>query len=548
MVYQEDQTTPITSVEYKYKCSPYGNGSFVLNNNVTTLYPNGAQATNVVGQFFDMVADMREEYSYGESSKIMANLDGFFVFIPVAIPTFWPSFTSEETQFRSATTTKVIQRFGILEETIARDLGSVVSTKNLAYDSETGEVLVTQTTTDFNDAIYTLNYPAHWYYDKGMGQAYKNIGLSISGVNFGGTGVASITNASTYFVPGDELMLSNGTKVWITEVQQNSIKVMQKDGSAVSGSHTVKVIRSGRRNIPAASVASITTLTNPLSNFQSNVFNNVLQASAVEFSDEWRTFCDCFGTTEATNSINPYILGTRGNWRAKKSLLHLSPRTQSNYNGNTHIRKDGMFTAFSPYYKLVGGKWQIDEKNWTFTSEVTEFSPFSQELENKDALGRYSAATFGYRQTFATSVAANARYRDIGYDNFEDYGFSPCADNHFKFTDHTANVDASKSHTGRKSIKVSQGNVVKMDKPLAICSPVVCNLSLTATQMGSGTEYFYAINNGTGPYDITYNVIYGDPYITLSTNGFTLNGSAFKVEFVITDAKGCKLTQIVIKP
>ncbi len=180
-VFQEDITTPITYVEYKYKQAPYVDGSFKLVNSVSTISPKGDVTTNNVGVFFDMVADMRESRSKAENTNVNINGDLMVIIVPIAIaPIPIPKKAKDETQFRSATTTKVIQKFGILDETIAKDLGSVVSTKNLAYDSETGEVLVTQTTTDFNDAVYSVNYPAHWYYDKGMGQAYKNLGLTVS--------------------------------------------------------------------------------------------------------------------------------------------------------------------------------------------------------------------------------------------------------------------------------------------------------------------------------------------------------------------------------
>jgi len=549
-IYAEDQVTPITSVEYKYKCSAYGTSSFVLNNSVTVISPNGSQSTATIGQFFDMVADMREERSFGESSKTMLNLDVFMLaVVPAFVPALWPSLTSEESQFRSATTTKLIQRFGILEETIAKDLGSVVSTKILAYDSETGDVLLTQATTDFNDPIYSLSYPAHWYYDKGLGQAYKNIGLAMNNINFSGTGVATITNANLYFTPGDELKLSNGLKAWIVEVNPNSIKAMKKDGSAISGLLNIKVIRSGRRNMASTPVSNITTLTNPLTNFQSNIFSNVLDASSIEYSDDWRTFCDCFGITDINTSVNPYVLGTKGNWRMKKAYTYLTPRTQSNYNNNTNIRKDGVFTSFTPFYKIAGGKWEIDGKNWTFGKQSTEFSPFGQLLESNDALGRYTAATYGYRQSYAISTAINSRYRDIGYDNFEDYGWSPCADNHFKFVDFSANVDDTKSHSGKKSMKVSSGTPVTMDKTLTVCNPVAaCNISLTTINYSSLNKDVYTIHNGTGPYNISYNVIYGTPEVNLSVNEFSLIGTSYKVEIIITDNKGCKLTQMITKP
>ncbi|HYG49384.1 MAG TPA: hypothetical protein VD905_00700, partial [Flavobacteriales bacterium] len=236
---------------------------------------------------------------------------------PVAFPVALPQLTHEVTQFRSAATTKVVQRFGILEETIAKDLGSVVSTKNVAYDSETGEVLLTQTKTDYNDAIYSMTYPAHWYYDN-MGQAYKNIGYTSGAITFT-SGTASITNADQYFVPGDVLLLKTGTSTfitgWITSVTNSTISVVKKDGTTFTGSYSFKVIRSGRRNLHSTPIATITSLSNPLTNFTANVYDKVLQASAVEFSDRWRTFCDCFDNAESpmNNTTNPYILGTRGN-------------------------------------------------------------------------------------------------------------------------------------------------------------------------------------------------------------------------------------------
>jgi len=157
-------------------------------------------------------------------------------------------------------------------------------------------------------------------------------------------------------------------------------------------------------------------------------------------------------------------------------------------------------------------------------------------------LGRYSAATFGYRQTFATSVAANARYRDIGNDNFEDYGFSPCADNHFKFTGYESNVTKSESHTGLNSIKVSAGGVVKMSKILEICDPAGCNIGVKLGASGS-----YEVTGGTPQYNIQYDVLYGDPAITLSATSFSISGGGipYSVEIVITDAQGCQYTTTI---
>jgi hypothetical protein len=238
------------------------------------------------------------------------------------------------------------------------------------------------------------------------------------------------------------------------------------------------------------------------------------------------------------------VLGLLGNWRMKRSWLHLTQRTQSNYDNNTNIRRDGVFTSYTPFYKLQNNLWAIDERDWTFTSNVTEFSPFGQELENQDALGRYSAATFGYVQTLPTSVAANARYRDIGTDNFEDYNFSPCADNHFKFKDNSADVTADESHTGLHSIRVASGTPIVMEKQLAVCDPAGCTMTISSSLVSPGVMVI-TINNGTSPYQVEWNVLDGSPAIDFSGSSVTVVGTGWKVEIISTDAAGCKTSSFV---
>ncbi|MFZ5553168.1 MAG: hypothetical protein ACOZCO_08645 [Bacteroidota bacterium] len=577
MVYQEDQNVPITEVEYKYKSEPLnldGKLNYKLKNTRPVIFPDGNVSTAEIGVFFDMVADMRENFTKSIGGSAQINADGFLAAIlPVVIPMVYPSVSIEETQFRSAATTKVIQRFGILDETIARDLGSKVSTRNLAYDSETGEVLLTQTKTDFNDDIFSLTYPSHWVYD-GMAQAYKNIGYRTTNISFNANGMANIANAHQFFAEGDEVVVmksitssnpftpgvwiddyTTAEKVWITDVTSTGIKALRKDGTLLStGVYSIKVLRSGRRNMQAVPVSSITTLKNPLDNFSSNIFEKVLQSSAMEFSQDWNTFCECFEDPQEDNfTTNPYVLGIKGNWRMKRSWLHLSPRTQSNYDNNTNIRRDGIFTSYTPFYKLVNGKWNIDENNWTFTSEVTEFSPFGQELENRDALGRYSAATFGFNQSLATAVAANSRYRELGFDSFEDYQYNACSDDHFKFS---TLPTTAQSHTGKNSVKVSAGSPVVMNKLFENCTPpgecaMVSQLTIgSIAPIGQPVQTIYTVTASAGsiPYAINYDLVYGNYTVNVSNTGdaisFTGTGP-INVILTITDAKGCTETRTI---
>jgi hypothetical protein len=548
-VYQEGIPSPISSIEYRYKASPYLNGSFRLNNNATVISADGTINNNgVLGVVYDFVADMRQSNTETYAAGLDINLNTFMCPIPIPIPTFFPTLTREEKRFRSASTTKVIQRFGILEETIATQDGSVVSTKNLAYNAETGDVLLTQTTTDFNDQIYSLSIPAYWYYD-GMGLAYENLGIWKEMTFSGGT--ATVANADRYYVPGDELGIFQGPPVggdyrlWVTEVTPSSISVMAKDGSTISGTKLTKILRSGRRNQQSTMMTSITSYANPLSTFSQNLYQNVVQANAVEYSNTWRTYCECF-ESDAGNlfqTMNPYVAGIKGFWRPIRSYLHLTSRTQSNENNNLNIREDGMMTSFTPFYKLIGSKWDKDVKNWTYASEITEFNPYGQELENRDALGRYSSAVFGYNQSLPIAVAANSMYKEVGFDNFEDYGFSPCADNHFKFRSVSPPhvITGEVAHSGKYCLKITGNNFSLISKQLSACALNECTIDLVpygtpVTQIN--------IMYGTGPYSIDWTIMVGNPSISLNDNGngidIVANGE-YSIEIIATDINNCRV-------
>jgi hypothetical protein len=559
-VFQEGVITPISSVEYRYKNLPFENARR-LDNSVKVVKSNGIVEDASIGVFSDFVSDMREENSSTVSGGVNTNIDGFMVPMVPPIPIMTvipiPSASSESTQFRSAVVTKVVQRFGVLEETIAKDLGSTVATKNLAYDAETGEVLVTQTTTNFNDNVYSVTFPAYWRYD-GMGAAYKNIGFEKSSVTFT-NGFAVFVGAQESFSEGDELSVNTGTyiyKAWVDKVELGQIHAIDESGNPIAGNAKIKVLRSGRRNQQSTPMATITMLSNPLTGIASNFYDKVLQASAIEYSNSWKTYCDCFknptnASEHARNlkgfTSNPFILGTKGMYKANKSYLYLSGRTQDNYNNNTNIRTDGLFTSFNPYYKLSSGKWIVDPNNWTFTSEVTEFSPFGAELENRDALGHYSAAVFGYNQSLATAVAANSRYKEVGFDGFEDYYFNGCADNHFKFDFNIEDnniLNSTYSHSGKYSIRVNSSNPMVMNKSLV----PVCACNITGSTVDATNFVTYKVQGGKAPYQFSWTCSDSDISIITGGEGNSLiiekmASGNYSVKLKVEDRNGCTYTK-----
>jgi hypothetical protein len=465
-VYAEGQSVPISSVEYFYKREPLNPKQ--LSNKILAIDKNAKTQNSLGGINVDLAMDEREWWSYNTSGSAETNVDvSPIIFgIPLPIPSLWPGIHTEETRFRSLTSTKIITRYGILEKKVTQDLGSYTTTDNLGWDAETGEVLLTRTQNNFNDPIYSFTYPAHWGYD-GMAPAYKNIGLR-GHFNLGGF----ISNPQA-FKEGDELLVygSSDTIGWVTNVNESArrITVANRNGEKIEGTHDVLLRRSGYRNRQSEPIGTVTSLTNPIVGGQLNFANaRVLNAGAVEFNSKWSgNICE---KPALSNTTNPYITGEEGNYRPQRSWAYLTGRTQSNENRNTNTRVDGVFTSFSPFWNPTGGfQWKTDSTNWTFASEVTLFSPYGFELENRDALGRYTGATYGYNNTLPTAVSANARYKEMGFAGFEDVKMDN-PDGHFQFTG--GSVEYGNAHTGRYSIRVTPRETVTIEKDLVTCDQI----------------------------------------------------------------------------
>lgn len=499
-VYAEGQETAISGVDYVYDgYSETVSGSNFpddllihnegrINNNVKTLSPDGKIEENTLGVEYDVINDFRQMRSetgvLGVNTNVATFLIGFF---PGIIPMPLPDVTVYEDDLKMAVTTKVINTFGVQREVIAYDAGASVYTRNLLWDESTGEVLLTETVNEYGDKYYSLNFPAHWYYD-GMGMACENAGAIIQTTNLG-SGLFDVFGSQSplqIFHEGDEVLLGNGSTKqygWVHSITGTSFKIMDKDGIAITtiAGGELKIIRSGKRNLQSSSMASIVLMKNPLNyipstnqlppNFlASNTWSDflIVNAGAVEFNNVWDLQCEC-GIENTSNPANPWRSNQKGVWRALRSHLYLTGRHHNS--GQVNPRYDGFYNSFSPFYYIDGsGNWHINSAGWTFTSEVSKFSQFGFEIENKDALNRYSAAQYGYSFTFPMAVAANARYAEIGYDGFEDYSFEGCDTNeHFGFRDVTADSDisAEESHTGKHSLKVAAGQMFSKIYPVA---------------------------------------------------------------------------------
>lgn len=293
-VYAAGQDEPISGMEYFYRTkSPYSSAvkNELDNDNVTSLDANGVETQITVGKDVEMVLDSREQDSETRGFTLRGNLDAILLFIvPIPVITLLPLPVHEHTRFRSLVATKVVHSYGILEKVVAHDLGAKVNTENIAYDALTGEVLLTKTSNEFKDPVYAFAYPAHWYYD-GMSPAVKNLDAEFFGTS-GPLAIGSSLFNST-LQPGDELFMLdfglNPTKGWVLE----GTTIIDEQGQQISlqGKVYVKIIRSGHRNQQSLAIGNLATKTDPLDNGW-NSMQNMLNASATEFSDEWNMFCD----------------------------------------------------------------------------------------------------------------------------------------------------------------------------------------------------------------------------------------------------------------
>lgn len=320
---ETDPRNPISYAEYFYRVDNQQTEFKHLSNTVKAIAPNGVIDPEAsIGKDVELMMDMREQRSVTNAYNLNINSDMFSFSLPpiFLLPMLLNLAQREETRFRSVGTTKLINRHGILDSIVAIEKGSRVTTRNLLFDGESGEAVLTSTQNEFNDPVYNFKFPAAWAYE-GMSGAYKNINAELRNIFMKDGRISSGLHPDSlakYFFGGDEILIASKEKVGgindcvtlpatfpvfskLYAVDVNAINggtpeiyFLDEEGKPFTGADiTMKIIRSGRRNI-AASAGEITMLENPLVQIGENwslVFNNtskVIAASAVEYKQSWK--------------------------------------------------------------------------------------------------------------------------------------------------------------------------------------------------------------------------------------------------------------------
>ena len=142
-------------------------------------------------------------------------------------------------------------------------------------------------------------------------------------------------------------------------------------------------------------------------------YKEVLSVSVVNYSDIW------LKNTSENTSKNPFLNAQRGVWRADASFAYLQDRSaKEESGGELDISKDGSFSLQMMNWKQNGN---VYPSTWKKVTTLEQYNADGFEVENRDILGRYSAALYGYQNQLSTAVATNAKYHEIVFEGFEEY-------------------------------------------------------------------------------------------------------------------------------
>lgn len=321
---QTDPDNPISYTENFYHVDDQNATFKHLNNTILSMQENGVIDTaSSIGKDMELMMDMREQRFVSNGTILNANGELFSFGLPPVLGalSFFAYPQHQETLYRSAAITKVITRQGIIDSVVVIDKGSRISTRNLLFNAETGDVILTATQNEFSDPVYSFTYPSGWMYD-GMSGAYKNVSTILDKVFIKEGRITSGLGAATpetYFASGDEILTFSrngiGTaecdtllatfpssgKIWAVDANAlnggaPSIFFMDKNGKPFTGNDiTMKIVQSGRKNIHT-SVGGVSMLANPLTRNTTtgklelviDENSKVINASMVEYKQNWQ--------------------------------------------------------------------------------------------------------------------------------------------------------------------------------------------------------------------------------------------------------------------
>lgn len=194
---------------------------------------------------------------------------------------------------------------------------------------------------------------------------------------------------------------------------------------------------------------------------------------------------DCSGLSgtmeiDVTIPTEHFSLGQEGLWRPYQNYTYVTKRSPGTTGENTNydLRTDGAFNAMpifdweNPFFPQSNGAGK-----WKKTNEITKYGINGEEVENRDIIGLYSSALYGYNYNVPIAVASNAARHEIGFESFEEYDVSTLPD-HSALTegniDFICNSDAKMTSQNYNIVGAYQegGSYVWIDKAFYEGAPI----------------------------------------------------------------------------
>ena len=220
------------------------------------------------------------------------------------------------------------------------------------------------------------------------------------------------------------------------------------------------------------------------------------------------------GTYDTINISVPredYALGQNGVWRPYQNYAYVAERepglagfaagNQENYDLTSSgvVNEVPLFNWRAPFFLEAE---ILNVPNWKKTNEISKYGLNGEEAENRDIIGLYSTALYGYNYNVPIGVASNASHYEVAFESFEEYplfgGFdSPLLnDGHWNF----ACAPTTKLPTQTYNVVGAYrgGGYLWIDKPYYVGAPLPSQVELrligedgiryTATEQVSGLD------------------------------------------------------------
>jgi hypothetical protein len=428
--------------------------------------------------------------------------------------------------FYSTSLVKHINYSAKIKSITTENFTSVNTATNEQYDKHSGNVFISSLNDEFDDKLYSYNFPSHWFYEQFRNLNYTPTPFTGNLTNGTFTYTGS-ENLKDYFVPGDIIRLSNGTSSGFeatllkistsynvgNNLTTNTLNIINSNDGTVfnslSGSLiTLNLVKSNRKNRLSESMQSLVTKAIPNeTTIISLPTQFVLSSSAVTYDEKLNVKCVPINQTINPNSkdvlvgatLNPFKYGVKGDYFVDGQFSWQSERIQSTHDHG--IRFDGEYTNFTPFYFFdYDYRWvRIDKTNfnhfWRPSGDITKFDQFGNSIEGIDPIKVKSAVLYGYSpnlKLIPIAQASNASASDIAFDGFEDYSYANTipyqqTETHFDFsralTQGVSLINNSIRHSGNSSLEINGVNTVSVTKNV---NSSVCN---TNTDPISNGEY-----------------------------------------------------------